>query len=432
MYYKILNEESLQFDPERTHIHLSNNLEDCDYVEDPDGRIIPMVDVRKILSKAEDAIIETFAPGMDKIFSNMRLIPTYNNCKTLFTDGERISYNPTFIWNIYNLGRRNTQKGAIDRGLVYIAYLLMHEAYHIILLHCRDTRARKLLEKDAESNKICNYCMDLVINWLIECSSYDAKNKSYPFDGVTKEIGGVIYDPETDSELFSYDWNDIYDKIDPERALDFNNVIIKHIDPVPTKQSQEWYNGFLEGYKYIFNRLQTENLIESKIHLYISPLLESDRYSNSEKINVILADETTSSEEKAMAIYNILGGNINGDKEVNQDIDINDNSYSSNNMNDQYSDNDNSYQDTSDIKDLNNETVYERGRIYGITFALYTYNCNGDAEYVINNYFPHIKLPLNVLPVMKKRNKGYFIDINQFVDLNKLTDDLLKSGKFVK
>ena len=407
-YYK-LNEETDGQDLAKILQGLDSNLkmDEADLVIDPDGNIINMVKVRSIIGDAIDGLATMVDRSLAEYIANMSIVYTYNNCPTFQTDGKRIAINPTFCMNIYQRGADNTPDGETNKGLIYVAYVLLHELFHVMLGHCEDPRVIDLVYKGSLENDRVNYSMDAVINWMIENSSYDADD-NYFFKGVTKECGGVI------NEAYNkMDWPEVYSKVPDEEVMrDMDSVIFKHIDPVPNGMTNDWYNGFLDGYNEMLDMLKKQRLIESagKIY-YTNSLLEGD--SNNNTITSILHAKGKTVEEKAQMIYDLLGDDIDGDEEATDDMTSGGASGGASNG-----------ISGNDDEDVARMSEYNKGKIYGTTFAAYIYNCNGNSDYVKKHIFPDIQLP--DVPTMKKLNKDSMLNIGAIVDLGALTDELLK------
>ena len=410
-YYK-LNEETDGQDLANILQGLDPKLkmDEADLVIDPDGNIINMVKVRSIIGDAIDGLATMVDQSLAEYIANMDIVYTYNNCPTFQTDGKRIAINPTFCMNIYQRGADNTPDGEDNKGLIYVAYVLLHELFHVMLGHCEDPRVIDLVYKGTLENDRVNYSMDAVINWLIETSSYDADD-NYFFKGVTKECGGVI------SEAYNMmDWPEVYEKVPDEDVMrDMDSVIFKHIDPIPNGMTDDWYNGFLDGFNEMLDAFRSQHLIESvgKVY-YTHPLLEGA--SRNDILVSILHAKGKTLEEKAQMIYDLLGDDIDGDEEASNDMPSG-NSLSGNSSS-------GSFNDSSDDEDVARMSEYDKGKIYGTTFAAYTYNCNGNPDYVKKHIFPDIQLP--DVPTMKKLNKDSMLNIGAIVDLGAITDELLK------
>lgn len=407
-YYK-LNEETDGQDLAKILQGLDNNLkmDEADLVIDPDGNIISMVKVRSIIGDAIDGLATMVDQSLAEYIANMSIVYTYNNCPTFQTDGKRIAINPTFCMNIYQAGADGTPDGEDNKGLIYVAYVLLHELFHVMLGHCEDPRVIDLVYKGSLENDRVNYSMDAVINWMIENSSYDADD-NYFFKGVTKECGGVI------NEMYNMmDWPEVYEKVPDEEVMrDMDSVVFKHIDPIPNGMTDDWYNGFIDGYNEMLDMLKKQCLIESagKIY-YTNSLLESN--SNNNVITSILHAKGKTPEEKAQMIYDLLGDDIDGDEEATDDMTS---GGASNGTSNGTSGNDD--------EDVARMSEYDKGKIYGTTFAAYIYNCNGNSDYVKKHIFPDIQLP--DVPAMKKLNKDSMLNIGAIVDLGAITDELLK------
>lgn len=407
-YYK-LNEETDGQDLAKILQGLDSNLkmDEADLVIDPDGNIINMVKVRSIIGDAIDGLATVVDRNLAEYIANMNIVYTYNNCPTFQTDGKRIAINPTFCMNIYQAGADKTPDGEFNKGLIYVAYVLLHELFHVMLGHCEDPRVIDLVYKGSLENDRVNYSMDAVINWMIETSSYDADD-NYFFKGVTKECGGVI------NEMYNMmDWPEVYNKVPDEEVMrDMDSVIFKHIDPIPNGMTDDWYNGFLDGYNEMLDMLKNQRLIESagKIY-YTNSLLEGD--SNNNVITSILHAKGKTPEEKAQMIYDLLGDDIDGDEEATDDM-----------TSGGASDGASGGTSGNDDEDVARMSEYDKGKIYGTTFAAYIYNCNGNSDYVKKHIFPDIQLP--DVPAMKKLNKDSMLNIGAIVDLGAITDELLK------
>lgn len=388
---------------------LDSNLkmDEADLVIDPDGNIINMVKVRSIIGDAIDGLATMVDQSLAEYIANMNIVYTYNDCPTFQTDGKRIAINPTFCMNIYQAGADKTPDGEDNKGLIYVAYVLLHELFHVMLGHCEDPRVIDLVYKGSLENDRVNYSMDAVINWMIENSSYDADD-NYFFKGVTKECGGVI------DEMYNMmDWPEVYEKVPDEDVMrDMDSVVFKHIDPIPNGMTDDWYNGFLDGYNEMLDMLKKQRLIESAGKMYYTnSLLEGD--SNNNAITSILHAKGKTPEEKAQMIYDLLGDDINGDEEATDDMTSGGASGGASNGT-----------SGNDDEDVARMSEYDKGKIYGTTFAAYIYNCNGNSDYVKKHIFPDIQLP--DVPAMKKLNKDSMLNIGAIVDLGAITDELLK------
>lgn len=407
-YYK-LNEETDGQDLAKILQGLDSNLkmDEADLVIDPDGNIINMVKVRSIIGDAIDGLATMVDQSLAEYIANMTIVYTYNDCPTFQTDGKRIAINPTFCMNIYQAGADKTPDGEDNKGLIYVAYVLLHELFHVMLGHCEDPRVIDLVYKGSLENDRVNYSMDAVINWMIENSSYDADD-NYFFKGVTKECGGVI------DEMYNMmDWPEVYEKVPDEDVMrDMDSVVFKHIDPIPNGMTDDWYNGFLDGYNEMLDMLKKQRLIESVGKIYhTNSLLEGN--SNNNVITSILHAKGKTPEEKAQMIYDLLGDDIDGDEEATDDMTSGGASGGASNGT-----------SGNDEEDVARMSEYDKGKIYGTTFAAYIYNCNGNSDYVKKHIFPDIQLP--DVPAMKKLNKDSMLNIGAIVDLGAITDELLK------
>ncbi len=426
LYYKIYEEKNLPNGSKDIQVVTTNSIENANIVIDPDGHAINMDILRNLLNEAIDVMSDTFDMGLSDTFNNIRIIYDWEHCKTFQTDGKRIMINPSFMMNVYNSAKDS------DDGITRIAYLLLHECLHIMFHDCDDPRAKAIRKKDLFLAKKVNIAMDAIINYIIEKSTYDIKEDVYPFLGITNELGGyIIGSGVIDSEYAGHTWEYIFTNLEDDKIKNTKELIFKYVDPIPYENSELWYKGFREGFLEVTNKLRSMKLIESKIHLYFNSLNE-DYYSKPEQIERIFNDNSLTSEEKVNRIYDLLGEDIDGDTEVEQDANIEDNLSNNTNIDKENiqninSDSSNIDQDNQDDQDSKILGEFDKGKIYGATFALYTYNCDGDIDYVRKMYFPNIALPNNI-PPFKKIDKNSYVNIDRWVDLDSLSDDLLRSG----
>lgn len=415
-YYKLNEDDSAGPDLSQILQGIDPNVKisEADYVIDPDGQLINMVKVRSIMGDAINQLCTMIDKGLSEYFRDMSIIYTYNNCKTFQTDGRRFAVNPTFFMNVYQAGVEKNG-GDPGGGIAYIAFILLHECFHVMLGHCEDPRVLDLVYKGSLEKDRVNYAMDAVINWMIENSTIDTSGDEdeWVFRGITKEIGGVF------SEKYSsMDWPEVYNNVEDEEVLDnMDAVIFKHIDPIPAEMEDKWYEGFIDGYNEVIETLRSKHLVESVNNIYGMSLLESQN----DALTAILHAKDKTAEEKAALIYQLLGDDINGDEEAEED-DTDDNSGSTSSGGS--SSGSSSSTMTQEEKDMLAMSEYEKGKIYGSTFAAYVFNNNGNAEYVKKHIFPDIELP--DIPPMKKLKKDVMLNVGAFVDLASLTKELLK------
>ena len=406
-YYKLNEDDSAGSNLSQILQGVDPNVKisEADYVIDPDGQLINMVKVRSIMGDAVNQLCTMIDKGLSDYFRDMTIIYTYNNCETFQTDGRRFAVNPTFFMNVYQTGVEKNG-GDPGGGIAYIAFILLHECFHVMLGHCEDPRVLDLVYKGSLEKDRVNYAMDAVINWMIENSTIDTSGDEdeWVFRGITKEIGGVF-----NEKYASMDWPEVYNKVEDEEVLDnMDAVIFKHIDPIPSEMEDKWYEGFIDGYNEVIEALRSKHLVESTNNIYGMSLLESQN----DLLTAILHATDKTAEEKAALIYQLLGNDINGDEEEEEeDADDSSSTSSSSTM-------------TQKEKDMLAMSEYEKGKIYGSTFAAYVFNNNGNAEYVKKHIFPDIELP--DIPPMKKLKKDVMLNVGAFVDLASLTKELLK------
>jgi hypothetical protein len=246
-----------QADPEG-----NTTVDEADIVIDNTGRKIRMDVVKAIVSDAIYQLLNMVDPGLIMYFNNINIIYTWR-VRTFGTTSSNLYINPSFL--LY----------AFDKGdVVYIAYILLHEAYHVLLGHCDDPKSVELFKKGPRERKLANIAEDFQVNWLIENSTFDMEEDGklvYPFEGATKDIGGYI-DP-----TYAYlDWPAIYEILDK-----LNSIEEPPEEPVepptiePQEQSEEWYKGFLEGIRKKIEELRKNRLIESSLKIYSNSLNEN-------------------------------------------------------------------------------------------------------------------------------------------------------------
>lgn len=237
-------------------------IDEADIVIDNTGRKIYMSAVKAIVGDAIDQLLKMVDPGLIIYFNNINIIYTWQ-VPTFGTTASNLYINPSFL--MY----------AFDKGdVVYVAYILLHEAYHVLLGHCDDPKSVALFKKGQRERRLANIAEDLQVNWLIEHSTFDAEEDGrlvYPFDGATKDIGGWI-----DPTYAFLDWPAIYEILDK-----LNSIKEPQEEPIepptiePQEQSEEWYKGFLEGIRKKMEELRKNRLIESTLKIYSNSLNEN-------------------------------------------------------------------------------------------------------------------------------------------------------------
>jgi hypothetical protein len=123
-----------------------------------------------------------------------------------------------------------------------IAYVMAHEALHIIFRHVYEERT----SQEYMNHDKCNITQDCQINLYIET----VLSKAFPsFKGMTDTLGGII-----DGIYVDKHWKEIY------TSLPNDHHWLKRV-PKPTTQS--FKNGFTAGYNYVMDALRKNKLIES-------------------------------------------------------------------------------------------------------------------------------------------------------------------------
>jgi predicted metal-dependent peptidase len=230
-------------------------MNDAPFVLMPDGTVVDMKFVRSILGEAIDTVIDMIDPSLEKYFRYLHIFYTCT-LETFATTNDTLAINPGFALRLYKKGE-TMQSG----GTALVAYVLMHECYHTIFGHCDDPQGIELCAKGKEYSERVNRAMDYQINWVLEHSTWyfddDSGNKEFPFTGMTKMAGGVIND-----KFKGMDWPEIYHILEMNDDKDKQKPVV-YDDDIETKQSDDWYNGFLEGYNSVIEEMRNNGVIES-------------------------------------------------------------------------------------------------------------------------------------------------------------------------
>ncbi len=99
--------------------------------------------------------------------------------RTAQTNGRRIEYNPDFLEEL-TPGQQH--------------YVLMHEMFHILLLHCR-----RSADKDP---KLWNTAADLIVNCMLDWLRNDLVRRKILFERPPKGIFGMVDEQETVENLY--------------------------------------------------------------------------------------------------------------------------------------------------------------------------------------------------------------------------------------
>ena len=178
-------------------------------------------------------------PSLYEVIRNVDVkLVNHAGLNTMATDGSSIMISPIFVDYIIKTFKSNS--------LLLIQYVLVHEIFHILYNHCYEERIRSSKYPD---HTIANMAQDFQINYDIENLLVDNKgNKLYK--GCTNALKGC-YDDDYGME----GWEKLYDRVLNEKT------------PISTRlfqeTSEEWKNGFLDGFLDALDELRKDNLIES-------------------------------------------------------------------------------------------------------------------------------------------------------------------------
>ena len=197
------------------------------------------VDMDLVVTVVEAAMqdLNQFFPSIERIMKHKDILYTDNpNVPTMATDGVSIFINPAFAEYLINMDENN--------GPLYLEFVLIHEALHILFDHCNKHAAS--YDRFSDADKV-NQAQDYEINYIIENFLRQGPGTS-PFKGVTDAIGGCYDDGFGRKGLT---WEEIYDQI-PQ---------IKRVKKI-AKTSDKWKSGFADGYAEVINSLRKQKLIE--------------------------------------------------------------------------------------------------------------------------------------------------------------------------
>lgn len=240
----------------------SVDINDASFVITNAGKLINMDLVKSILGYAMKELIQNVDKMLGHYFATMRINYTFK-LNTFAVDGKILYINPEFLINLFNMPEP-------FGDIPMVAYVLLHECFHILYDHCTDPKGIELSRKSKEDEDLVNRAMDYQINWVIEHSTFapDASTglMDYPFKGYTEMCEGCIDD------RFKYmDWPEIYEILKKEKASPKKGkgVNIEEAKKEPKRMSQEWYDGFMDGLNKKIDQLRSDRLIESACKIYI-------------------------------------------------------------------------------------------------------------------------------------------------------------------
>jgi len=201
-----------------------------------DGSIVDIDTVVMVVEAVMQDLAQYF-PSVERIMKHKDIIYTDSPyVPTMATDGVSIFINPAFAEYLINLDE--------DKGPLYLEFVLIHEALHILFDHCN--KHAQNYDKYSDAEKV-NMAQDYEINYTIENFMRQGPGTA-PFKGITNKIGGC-YDDEYGKKGLT--WEEIYDKIPAIKRT-------KNLE----KTSDEWKRGFEEGYKEVLDELRKQSLVE--------------------------------------------------------------------------------------------------------------------------------------------------------------------------
>lgn len=234
-YKNVINEESgVTLDSSYNNIPFNKKN-----YKNKKGEIIDIETVMDIIKFAVGDMNTTFPGSIGKILRRKPIVVTSNpRIKRMATDGTNIFVNPH--WILYLM---NEVKGLDEDNIVEaVAFVLAHEALHIIFRHVYDEHNT---DQYSDHNR-ANVAQDCQINLYIKY----ALGAAYPaFKDIYEPMRAII-----DDDYRGEWWTDIYDKM-PD---DHPNLLPEK--PKPT--SPAFKKGFIDGYSYGMNVLRKNKLIE--------------------------------------------------------------------------------------------------------------------------------------------------------------------------
>ena len=163
-----------------------------------DGTAVDMDTVVMVVEAVMQDLAQYF-PSVERIMKHKDIIYTDNPyVPTMATDGVSIFINPAFAEQLINMDE--------DKGPLYVEFVLIHEALHILFDHCNKHMENLDKYSDAE---IVNMAQDYEINYTIENFMRQGPGTA-PFKGITDALGGCYSDEFGKKGLT---WEEIYDKI---------------------------------------------------------------------------------------------------------------------------------------------------------------------------------------------------------------------------
>lgn len=235
------------------------DINNADYVITKSGKLIDMKRAKAILGDAMDQLVTTIDPMLSTYFNAMRVNYTFK-IDTFAVDGKILYINPAFLINAFEMP-------APFGDVKMIAYVLLHECFHLLFDHCDDKEGIRISGLSKYDADLVNMAMDYQINWVIEHSTFDLDDDGaldYMFAGYTKQLDGCI-----DDRFKLMDWPEIYKILKQEGTKVKSGINIKQSKNPPKKMSKEWYDGFMKGLNKKLDELKKNKLIESNCKIYI-------------------------------------------------------------------------------------------------------------------------------------------------------------------
>ena len=201
-----------------------------------DGTPVDMDTVVMVVEAVMQDLAQYF-PSIERIMKHKDIIYTDDpHIQTMATDGISIFINPAFAEYLINMDE--------DKGPMYLEFVLIHEALHILFDHCNKHAAS--YDKFSDADKV-NQAQDYEINYTIENFLRQGPGTA-PFKGVTNALRGCYNDEFGKKGLT---WEEIYEQL----------PAIKRTKN-PKKTSDKWKNGFAAGYAEVMDSLRKQKLVE--------------------------------------------------------------------------------------------------------------------------------------------------------------------------
>lgn len=201
------------------------------------GEVVDMESVKETIEYALSDLIKHFPNSVGEILQRKTILLTDNPyIRTMATDGVNIFISPFYVNRIMKNPKLKS------KSIQAVAYVLAHEALHVIFRHTYEEQT----DDTRNDHSKCNASQDCQINLYIE----KALNKVYDFKGVSNELGALI-----DDYYRNKHWTTIYDSLDKDHPW---------LQPEsPKKTSPNFKKGFTDGYNYVMSALRKNKLVES-------------------------------------------------------------------------------------------------------------------------------------------------------------------------